>query len=314
VTVAPALHRALIYDDPDRFAREVGAFLRDGLRAGDRVLAAVAPEKLAWVREDLGAAADAVDVMEPTALYDRHGPMLGTVLGYVARHGEPGRGRVRVVAEQPLAPDGGRRARLPARREAAANVGYSRYAASVLCPYDAARLPDEVLEDARHTHPELDENGHAGRDPRFMDPRAFVRERVRVHPAQPGAARCRLAAPEDVAVARALARAHADSAGLRSAHADDLAVAVSEVATNALVHGSGPEDMHVFVDEGTLVCRIRDGGPGRPARRLPAAGDEPRGRAGLVDGPPVLRHPRGRGHAGGHGGLAPHAAPGVTGA
>lgn len=239
----------------------------------------------------------------------RHGPRLRRA----ARRARP-RTRARRGRAGARAPDGGRRARLPARREAAANVGYSRYAASVLCPYDAARLPDEVLEDARHTHPELDENGHAGRDPRFMDPRAFVRERVRVHPAQPGAARCRLAAPEDVAVARALARAHADSAGLRSAHADDLAVAVSEVATNALVHGSGPEGMHAFLDEGTLVCRIRDGGPGRPARRLPAAGDEPRGRAGLVDGPPVLRHPRGRGHAGGHGGLAPHAAPGVTGA
>ena len=45
-----ATHRALVYRDSDGSTREVAAFVRDGLEHGERVLAALTPEKLDWLQ------------------------------------------------------------------------------------------------------------------------------------------------------------------------------------------------------------------------------------------------------------------------
>jgi anti-sigma regulatory factor (Ser/Thr protein kinase) len=44
--------------------------------------------------------------------------------------------------------------------------------------------------------------------------------------------------------------------------ADDFVLAVSEIATNAVVHGGGAGTLTLRHDDGQLVCRIADTGPG----------------------------------------------------
>src|SRR4051794_2192086 len=138
-------HRAVVYEDAAAFVELVGAFLCEGVSQRDRVLVATTARKRSWLRDALGKATDAVDWVDASTLYARHGPMFDEVVGFLARYGTPGNGRVRIVAEQPgLRSDAERRAYM--RYEAAANVAYRRFAASVLCPYDAGRLPDTVIE------------------------------------------------------------------------------------------------------------------------------------------------------------------------
>ncbi|WP_187438096.1 ATP-binding protein [Actinomadura decatromicini] len=50
---------------------------------------------------------------------------------------------------------------------------------------------------------------------------------------------------------------------------DDGCVIVSELVTNAVLHGDGPVAVHVFQDErdGLPVIEVRDGGAGRPVVR-----------------------------------------------
>ncbi|WP_028057734.1 sensor histidine kinase [Candidatus Solirubrobacter pratensis] len=257
-------HWALVYDDADRFAAGVGAFVREGVDRGERVLAALTREKAAWLREELGEDREMVEFADAGELYARPGPMLTAVVEYLRRHAAPGRGRVRVVAEQALATRAPADTRAYLRYEAASNVVYQRFAASVLCPYDAHLLPDAVVEDALRTHPEVLDATGPRRSDAFLDPRDFIRGRERVEAAPPGAPVQELERLEDIPVARRLAGEYAGAAGLSRATIEDMLVAVSEVATNALVHGQAPRCMWIYLRHDALVCHVHDGGPGLP--------------------------------------------------
>jgi anti-sigma regulatory factor (Ser/Thr protein kinase) len=247
------------------------------LRGGDHVLAVASREKLAWVREDLGGDAGGIELVDAAPFYERHGPMFQAVLAQLERHGTPGRGRVRIVAEQALACRHPADVRAYLRYEAASNVAYERYDAAVLCPYDAEGLGDEILRAALQTHPRVLERDRLRDSESFIDPRAFIRaSAVGTAPPERVAA-YRLERPEDIAGARMLIRDRGEAAGLGCPTIEDLTLAVTEVASNALIHGDGPRQLWNYVDEGHLVCQIRDAGGGL---RDPLAGHLPPDRRG----------------------------------
>lgn len=65
----------------------------------------------------------------------------------------------------------------------------------------------------------------------------------------------------DLPVLRALAGAAADAWQPGDA-AEDFVLAVSEIATNAVVHGGGSGVLTLHHDRDQLICRIADTGPG----------------------------------------------------
>jgi anti-sigma regulatory factor (Ser/Thr protein kinase) len=148
------------------------------------------------------------------------------------------------------------------RFEAAANVAYRRFAASVLCPYDAGGLPDAVLEDALRTHPQILTRDGPRATEAFVDPRAFIRLRSRIQAPPQGAPAFAINDADDLAPARNWVSARAAAAGLAAERIEDLEVAVSEAATNALVHGTPPRCVWVYERERLLICHVHDGGPG----------------------------------------------------
>jgi anti-sigma regulatory factor (Ser/Thr protein kinase) len=187
--------------------------------------------------------------------------MFRSILDRLARHRDD-RTRVRLVAERPWSFEDDVQVRAYMRYEAASNLAYPRFDASVLCPYDLNSTPDEVVRAVRRTHPEV----HAGGDRRpsgsYEDPRRFVAAWVAPPEVPADATRHPLDALEDVARGRHAVRADALRAGLDRAAADDLATAASEVAANAFVHGAGPRSLTTYVDDGHLVCRVSDAGDG----------------------------------------------------
>src|SRR4051795_2933819 len=133
-------HRALLYEDPAGLVEGVGGFVREGLEEGAQVLVAATPQRLMWLREALGGGGGAIDVAGAEAFYARHGAMFRRIVDYLECHGTPGRGRVRIVAEQALAMRSAADIRAYMRYEAAANLVVGRFDACVLCPYDAGQL------------------------------------------------------------------------------------------------------------------------------------------------------------------------------
>ena len=57
-------------------------------------------------------------------------------------------------------------------------------------------------------------------------------------------------------------------------HADLAEIIVSELVTNAIVHGEGPVMVRISYASGCLLAEVHDDGPGRPVRRQAAAEDE----------------------------------------
>ena len=61
---------------------------------------------------------------------------------------------------------------------------------------------------------------------------------------------------------RSLIETTALAAGLAPSRAEEAVLAVNEVATNALLHGSPPAALRVWVDDEELTYEISDRGPG----------------------------------------------------
>ena len=61
---------------------------------------------------------------------------------------------------------------------------------------------------------------------------------------------------------RRMIAAEAVSSGLPGSRADDFALAVNEIACNAIVHGRPPASLSVWHEKGDLVCEVTDAGKG----------------------------------------------------
>ena len=64
----------------------------------------------------------------------------------------------------------------------------------------------------------------------------------------------------DLSEVRALVLKHAREAGLEEGKANDLVLAVSEVAGNTLRHTGSAGTLEIWRDKGELVCQVRDEG------------------------------------------------------
>ena len=64
---------------------------------------------------------------------------------------------------------------------------------------------------------------------------------------------------------RAAVAAHAAQAGVPSPRDHDVVLAVHELATNVINHGSGHGRVRVWVNEDSLHCQVTDAGPSSPA-------------------------------------------------
>ncbi len=257
---ANSRHRALLYRQPQELARAAGAFVREGLAAGEPVLAALPGEKLAWARSEV-ADAPAVEFFDAAAFYRHRGRAARFLTDWLRAHARAP-GRARVVTEPPLAGQAPAQVADYLRTEAAANLLYGQFAVSVLCPFDASALPGDVLADVQRTHPELVHDGRVAASPLFADPRDFVRERSRVPGPPPSAPWLAIDEAGDLATARRFLRRHAAAAGLGREATASLVMAAGELITNALIHGSPPRRLSVYPVSSMLICHIHDSGPG----------------------------------------------------
>jgi anti-sigma regulatory factor (Ser/Thr protein kinase) len=64
----------------------------------------------------------------------------------------------------------------------------------------------------------------------------------------------------DLSQVRALVLQHAREAGLTEGRANDLVLAVSEVAANTLRHTQSSGTLAIWHDEDEVVCEVHDGG------------------------------------------------------
>ncbi|MGH3506890.1 MAG: anti-sigma factor RsbA family regulatory protein [Nocardioidaceae bacterium] len=256
----PGSHIALLYRGTRDFVSAVSDFVREGLEADERVMVIAAEEKFALLRTELGDDADAVVFEDARSAYRPQARSTLTTLDFV---NETDR-RARVVAERT---DGDPTCVEIAdyeRIEAAANVVYSGHPISLLCPYDAAALPESQQVSCLQTHPSILEDRTIRPNSWFMNPRTYIANSTSVPEPPPSATGLTCDSPGDLAGARSFIELHAGRAGFPGEQGADLAVAASELLTNALIHGDPPRRLYTYVEGPALVFHVHDGGSGPP--------------------------------------------------
>lgn len=268
------VHQALRYASDLEFLGGTVPFVTEALSAGDSVLAVTSSTNIELLHGVLGRDARRVEFADSLDWYGSPGRTLAAYHRHVEGHrGRPG--RVRVIGE-PVWPGPGPELREWMRYESVVNVAFAGSDASIICPYDLRRVPPPVAESIGRTHPEL-VTGYGDPLPseEYTDPVLFGAECDGVPLAPPsGPVRVLDTGPCGLADARGLARAAAVRAGFRGTRREEVVLAVSETAADALLHGGGRVVLRSWQDGGSLVVETADAGGGGPVRD-PFAGQVP---------------------------------------
>ncbi|CAL9415186.1 hypothetical protein SUDANB58_01728 [Streptomyces sp. enrichment culture] len=279
----PFVHPVLFYRDDEEYLRGTVPFLRDGLAAGEPVAVAVPGERIALIRDALGDSADGVRMLDMREAGRNPGRIIPGVLRAFADAQPAGR-RVRIVGE-PIWP-GRTDTEYPAcaQHEALINAAFRGRTVTILCPYDASRLDERVLADARATHPVVIPPGPGPQqDSDAYAPDEVVARYNRPLPPPPDGALSFAFVADSLSRARHVATGEGARLGLVGVRLDDLALVTAELVTNSVVHGGGGGLLRVWPENGYVVCEVRDGGrlADPLAGRRPAPRDQ-RGGRGLL--------------------------------
>jgi len=249
--------------------------------AGEPVLVAVSRRKAKLVRDELNGEAEAVYFVDMPRLGRNPARIISAWRDFVGEHlandapvrgiGEPiwpGRSDAELVECQ--------------RHEWLLNLAFAEAPAWwLMCPYDAAALDGEILEEAKVTHPYIADGAGSRESDRYRDPMSSpdpFHEQLPLPAEEPEELVFSL---HDLGAVRRLVSHYASAANLENTRREDLQVAVNEVATNSVRHGGGLGTLSVWVDEDALLCEVRDTGciddPLVGRERPPAARPDGRG-------------------------------------
>jgi DNA-binding NarL/FixJ family response regulator len=170
------LHEALVYSTVDEFLAATVPFIREGLEEAEPLLVVTKEANLSALRETLDIDAGGVDLVDRAGMYRSPPQSIEAYDRYVRTRLEEGAGRVRIIGE-PVWPSTSARAVAEWKRyESALNVAWASTPSWVVCPYDANELPDDIVSDAKRTHPVLRTGRGTRPSPHYTDPEVFVRD------------------------------------------------------------------------------------------------------------------------------------------
>lgn len=248
-------HDALFYDGAEQFHAGVSAFIADAVDAGEPVLVVASADKI----DRLGkvASSDMVELADMAEVGRNPGRIIPAWRAFVDAHPSA---TVRGVGE-PIPPD--RHADEIdeyQHLEALLNVAFAAADAFWLrCPYDVGALDHAVVEGARRTHPFVVEGDRDGASATYLGTDGVPAVLDTPLPEPPDTAGGFTLRPGRLDQLRSFVRDRALAAGLGPRRADDLVLAVNEVASNSLLYAGGGADVRIWQDR-ALVCEVHDTG------------------------------------------------------
>jgi anti-sigma regulatory factor (Ser/Thr protein kinase) len=254
------VHSALFYHSQQEYLDFVSRFVVDGLAAGEPVLVAVPGDKLALLRDEVfrrrnGSTAELrmADITEVARNPSRFLAMEGD---FVARY--PDR-RVRIVSQLVWPGRSAAEALACVQHEALVNGEFQGHDVTGLCLYDASRLDEDVLEDARATHPLLWKCGSVYHSTDYAPDRALARCNQPLS-TNPGAVTYTVRESADLRPARSFAVSYAGWVGLSQDGVEELQLIATELASNSLLYTDGECQLALWRQNEHLVCEARDSG------------------------------------------------------
>lgn len=236
-------HEAFFYADSDEFLAGTVPFVEAGLRVGETVLIGLPATKRGLLQREIDPDLPGLHFVSmeeagrnPSRLISTWRELLhdqeeGTGMRGLGETIWPGRSSAEVDECQ--------------RHERLLNLAFGGGPAwTLMCPYDAGALGDDILSAAQHSHAETGLDG-------------LLEGSL---PPPTGAFFGMNFGKSDLRDVRQLVSERAGTAGLDIRRTEDLVLAACEVATNSIQHGGGEGTLRVWYEDGKLVCDIRDVG------------------------------------------------------
>jgi anti-sigma regulatory factor (Ser/Thr protein kinase) len=259
VSSAAFHHEAVFYEGDDQFVDRCMAFVHDGLARSEPVLVMVGGRKLELLRAALGSRAADVHLANMEVVGRNPARIIPAWSRFVAENAGTG-GGMRGIGEPIWAE------RTPCElsecqlHESLINLAFATADDfRLICPYDTAALPDDVIAEACRSHPVVSSAGveNVSRNYRGIDKAAARFSEALAEP--PFEAEELKVTLPTLRAARRLVWRRAEEAGLGE-RAEDFMLAVNEVLSNSLQHAGEGGTLRVWSDADGLVCEVRDGG------------------------------------------------------
>jgi anti-sigma regulatory factor (Ser/Thr protein kinase) len=258
------LHEAMLYAGLDGFVDTVGGYIADSLEAGEPVLVAVTQHKTDLLKDvlkkNIRDAPGLLDFVDMENVGRNPGRIIPVWRDWVRDQTGGGR-RIRGVGEPVWF------GRSPAeitecrQHEQLLNLAFGGAPAWwLVCPYDTAALPAEVVDGAWATHPSA-LRATGDRDASGLwDPHDLTDVLRGELPEPEGPYETVPFTSGGLPAVRIAVTRRTAAAGLPDLRAREFVVAVSEAAANSLRHADGSGVLRIWREGRALVCEVRDSG------------------------------------------------------
>jgi anti-sigma regulatory factor (Ser/Thr protein kinase) len=252
-------HEALLYAGDREFVEAVSPFIRDGIARDHALLVVIDAEKIERLHAVLDGDDERVTFADMRDVGRNPALIMQTWRDFVAAH--TGTGRALRGIGEPVTPDRSDAALAECHiHEALLNIAFeSEPNFWLLCPYDTSAIAAADVARAVANHPYIRDNrdraGNGSVSREATDPFTAAL------PAPPAAAETIPFEKSTIRTLRESVTRRARAAGVCDERVAGLALAVSEVATNTVVHGLGRGEAKVWTDGSWFMCELH--GPGR---------------------------------------------------
>ena len=149
-------------------------FLTEGIAHSEAALVVTGSRHIKLLRDTLGADAVGVEFRKSDEWYSSPTAALDRYRSFVERRFQSGARWIRIVGEPVW--NGRTEAEIVAwhRYESMVNLSFASSPVTVVCPYDSRYVPEQIVADACHTHPEILECGDARSSPTYRQPEEFL--------------------------------------------------------------------------------------------------------------------------------------------
>lgn len=248
-------HQALVYEGDDDYLAGTIPFLRGALDAGEPALVAAGPAQTALLEGELGRDADEVRFVDMQALGRNPASIIPFWREFVDENG--GRS-VRGIGEPVWAARSRAALEECQRHESLLNVAFAPGTPwSLLCPYDAGSLTEDVLEKVAFSHSHVCHQGRCEESASFEpEPDCFAGEL----PPPAATPETFLFGLSELSEVRRRVAVAAERAGMDPLGVADLVTAASELAANSVMHGGGSGTLRLWRENGSLLAEVEDRG------------------------------------------------------
>ncbi len=253
-------HEALLYSGWPEFVAGCVPFIKGGLEAGEPVLVVESRQKIDTLRMALDGDADRVLFADMAEVGANPARIIPAWEAFVARHGATGK-RLRGIGEPIWSERPADELVECQRHEALLNVAFGRRRPWwLLCPYDAGRLDDAVIEEALRSHEYVMQGGASRLSSKYPGIDVLGSPFATSLPEpSPERQQSRFDAETLFRVRRDVSR-FALANGMQSDRVKLFVTAVNEAASNSIVHGGGAGTLTMWRDGIKLVAEVRDSG------------------------------------------------------